>query len=310
MKSANSSDAPHVDPVLTRRIMPAEERANFKPIDLDSLIRKTDFLPPSFELLPRLLVLLDNPDVNCEALADIIRIDAALTADVLRVSNSASSGGPHKTDSLSEAIIRVGLREIYRTIVKIVTSPALTSLATFESQPIDLWRHSLATAVAAQVLTRHLTSEDPELSFTAGLLHDIGKVLLAHSARADYVRLLETCAQTSRIVFQAEQVAFQTDHLKAANRLLRLWKFPRHITSAIVNHHSPTAAPDDDAPLAAVLYAGNILAYRIGQGNGYPPYSINPDPAALSIINLDSKTLDSFEDEVRELLRREQERLW
>jgi putative nucleotidyltransferase with HDIG domain len=308
--TGSSSDNNAVDALLTRRVVPAEERANFKPIDLDSLIRKTDFLPPSFELIPRLLLLLDNADVNCEDLADIIRVDASLTADVLRISNGASFGGAHKTDSLSEAIIRVGLREIYRTVMKIVTSPALTSPDAFDFQRVDLWRHSLATAVAAQVLTRHLTSEDPEVSFTAGLLHDIGKVLLAHAAGADYLYVLEACAQSSRIVHRAEREAFRVDHLEAAQRLLRHWKFPPHITSAIVNHHSPTAAAENDAKLAALLYAGNILAYRIGQGNGYPVYSIHPDPAALRIIDLDSKTLETFEDEVRELLRREQERLW
>lgn len=67
---------------------------------------------------------------------------------------------------------------------------------------------------------------------------------------------------------------------------------------------------NDDAILAALLYAGNIIACRIGQGNGSPVYSINPDPTALRIIDLDSKTLETFEDEVRELLRHEQERLW
>src|SRR4051794_39298933 len=144
--SGNPSDEHSVDAVLTRRVVPAEERANFKPIDLDSLVRKTEYLPPSFELIPRLLLLLDNGDVNCEDLAEIIRMDPSLTADVLRISNGASFGGAHRTDSLSEAIIRIGLREIYRTVMKIVTSPALSSPDAFDFQRVDLWRHSLATA--------------------------------------------------------------------------------------------------------------------------------------------------------------------
>jgi putative nucleotidyltransferase with HDIG domain len=299
-----------VDTVLTRRIVPAEERVRFKPFDLEALVKRTDFLPASFEMIPRLLLLLDNPDVNCEDLSEIIRIDAGLTTDVLRMSNSASFGGRHKTQSLSEAIIRVGLREIYRTVTKIVTSPALSSPSAFDFQRVDLWRHSLATAVACQVLARQLTDEDPEVSFTAGLLHDIGKVLLAHAGGADYLYVLETCALTSRVVHCAEREAFHADHLEAAGRLLRFWKYPDHIIHAIVHHHSPTAAPHDSETLATLLYAGNILAYRIGQGNGYPVYSINPESSALAIINLDFRTLKTFEEEVHELFRREQERLW
>jgi putative nucleotidyltransferase with HDIG domain len=296
--------------ITLTRIVPASEKKIFQPLDLEDLIVRTPFLPPAFELIPKLLLLLDDPDVNCEALAEIIHIDAGLTADVLHASNSASHGGSRRTESVSDAIIRVGLRDLYQMVMKIVTAPALTSPDVFRFQRIDLWRHSLATAIASQVLARHLTDEDPEIVFTAGLLHDIGKVVFAHAAGKAYSDLLEGCVESSRIVHRAELESFQLNHMEIGASLLRSWRFPEQIVSAIAGHHAPLLVPQEHAVFTALLYAGNILAYRIGQGNGYPPYSVRPDPGALGLLNLRPEDLKGYEDEILELVQREQERLW
>src|SRR5690348_14946818 len=92
--------------------------------DVDSLIASFSFLPPAFELLPRLLLLLDDGEANCEDFAEMIRIDPGLTANVLRMSQSALFGGAQRIGSLSEAIMRLGVREVYRLVMEIVTSPA------------------------------------------------------------------------------------------------------------------------------------------------------------------------------------------
>ena len=81
-----------MDVMLTPRIVPAAERKDFRPLPLDSLIDDLSFFPPAFELIPRLLLLLDDPESNCEDLADVIRIDPGLT-NVLRISHSVSYGG-------------------------------------------------------------------------------------------------------------------------------------------------------------------------------------------------------------------------
>src|SRR5690349_9443666 len=87
--------------------------------DVDALIASFSFLPPAFELLPRLLLLLDDADANCEDFAEMIRIDPGLTANVLRISQSALYGGAQRIGSLPEAIMRLGVREVYRLVMEI-----------------------------------------------------------------------------------------------------------------------------------------------------------------------------------------------
>src|SRR4051812_20198452 len=159
-----------------------------------------------------MMSLLDNPESDCNDLAELIRIDPSLTAAVFRVSNSARFASHGAAHSLSQAIVRLGFREVFRVILGIVTAPAFKDPDASLFGRVDLWRHSLATAVAAQVLAERLTQQDPEIAFSAGLLHDIGKSILLRVARDQYVELLEKCADNNRSVRFAEWELFGTDH--------------------------------------------------------------------------------------------------
>lgn len=293
---------------LTPRTTPATKKTDFKPLLLDSLVSDLRHFPVAFDLLPRLLLLLDDPDADCDTMAEIIRIDPGLTANVFRIANTTRCGAARKADSLSEAILRLGMREVYRLVIEIVTCPALQMADALSFGRIDLWRHSLATAVSAQVLSRQVKDEDPEFVFTTALLHDIGKTLLSRAAGQEYSELLRTCAETNASVHAAEREAFLTDHTEVAGRLLRAWKIPDRMVSAAAGHHRPANLSKENRPLAALVYAGDIMAYRIGQGNGFPEYAVSPDQAALALIGIQADDLSQFEAEIVELLNREQAR--
>jgi putative nucleotidyltransferase with HDIG domain len=293
---------------LTRRIIPYAERPKTSRLEIDSFVSGTSFLPPAFELLPRLLLLLEDADENAEDVAEIIRIDPNLTADILHIANSAARGGRQRTDSLSDAIIRVGLREIFRAVSRIVTGPAFETQDVFAVHGIDLWRHSLCVAIASQVLARELTDIDPEVAYTAGLLHDIGKVVLAQAIGEDYFHMLAASADQHVSDFEAENESFHEIHSAVAGRLLRAWFFPASIIEAVVHHHNPEASKEH-AQIAALIYFGNIIAYRLNQGNRFPLYAADPDPGVLALLNLELLHLEGLQEQTNELFRREQERL-
>jgi putative nucleotidyltransferase with HDIG domain len=298
-----------MDVQLTRCVVPAVNKKTFKPLPVDSLIAELRHLPATFELVPRLLSLLDDPHADCDAMAEIIRIDPGLSANVFRIANSATWGAADKTASLLEAILRLGMREVYRLVIEIVTSPALKMPDAFAFGRVDLWQHSLATAVAAQALAQHRTDEQPEFVFTAALLHDIGKTLLSRVAGEEYAEILRTCAETNTSVHAAEREAFQTDHTEVADRLLRAWKIPERMVSAVAGHHWPEKVREENRGLAALIYAGDVMAYRISQGNGFPSYAALPDKTALALIGVELQDLAGFEEEIVETLQREQARL-
>jgi putative nucleotidyltransferase with HDIG domain len=226
------------------------------------------------------------------------------------VANGASRGGRQKIDSLADAIVRVGLREIFRIVTQIVTNPAFQFQDSFAAHGIDLWRHSLAAAVAAQALARELTPDvDPEVAYTAALLHDLGKVVLAQAAGEDYFHMVGAAGDQLIPIHKAEQESFRLTHAGVGGDLLRAWHFPPQIIESVVHHHNPFQTKDHSR-LAAIVYFSDILAYRIGHGGGpFPRDAAEPDPDALSLLNLEAVHLDGFEEQVGELFRREEERL-
>jgi putative nucleotidyltransferase with HDIG domain len=282
----------------------------YRPLHFEQHAKNTDFLPPAFEMIPRLLVLLDDAEVNSDQIAEMIRADAGLTTDVLRAANSAINAGGARSESLAQAIVRLGLREIYRLLTTIITSPNLLNLDAFGFQRVDLWQHSIASAIAAQILARNVPSQDPEVAYTAALLHDIGKLVMAQVAKADYLALIDACKETNQPHFRAEQNSYDCDHAQIGSTLLRRWRFPEEMVSAIRFHHDIRHAPENAVQLASLIYAGNILAYRLNLGSGFPDYAVNPDPSLLEPISIQPADLADYEQEVHTTYEREQQRLW
>lgn len=269
---------------------------------------EVSFLPPAFELIPRLLVLLDDPESDTDALAQTIRVDAGLTADILHIANNPIFAGETRTETLREAITRLGLREIYRIVMHVLTSAVMANPEQKGLERIDLWNHSLASAIGAQILSQETGLENPEIAFTAGLLHDIGKVVLVHSGGAKYIELIERCKAGRLSFHEEERRLFQSDHAEAGAELLQRWNFPEKIVGAVAGHQVPAASPASHAILAALAHAGNILAYRTHHGYNYPDYAVAPDPAHLALIGLTPDMLDPFEQRVMDDLDREQAR--
>ncbi len=274
--------------------------------DLSNYIVETEFLPPAFELVPRLLLLLDDPEVNSESLADVIRVDPGLTADVLRVCNSATFAGGQRAETIQTAVFRLGLREMYGIVTKVVASPVLMKPPQVgELETLDLWNHSLAAAAAAQIIARD-KGEDPEVAFTAGLLHDLGKVVLGQASPAEYAEVLHKSREVNQILWQLEQARFKMDHAAVGGRLLKHWNFPDNIVAAVAFHHAPKSARAH-ARLAGIVYLANILAYHLGQGLGNPDYVVHPDPAVLHLFDITREDIENYIGDVRESFRREKE---
>ena len=232
------------------------------------MVQQIAHLPPAFELLPRLLLLLSEEDSDCEALAHLIRLDAGLTADLVRASNSAIYGGRYRSVTVQDAIIRLGMREVFKIAVKLIASPALEGVYSGPIARLDLWQHSLAVAVGSQVIASR-TNYDTEVAFTAGLLHDIGKTVLAQKHGAIYIHLLDECKLDNRAIREAEVRRFNADHASIGADLLEEWNFPEKIVNSLRDHHDQMFNRGSDR-LTAITNVANSLAYRLGFGCGFP----------------------------------------
>jgi len=217
-------------------------------------------------MLPRLAEVLQKEDSSASDIQAIIELDSALAASTLRLANSAYFGG-HTVDTLEQAVIRLGLKEVYRLAALALVNRWETGHAVaLRCEPGDFCRHSLCTALAAEVLAEKTERIDPQVAYTAGLIVDIGKLALAQSCAAFYPAVRRCCEQPGCTWEQAEKTVMGYSHAQVGGVLLRQWRFPEIFAQAAEFQFDPAAAPAESRPLLAHLHAAKYLATAMGPG--------------------------------------------
>lgn len=204
----------------------------------DDYVLKADCLPAAPRILPQLLALLSDPDCETSQVVELVSFDPGLTTKVLRIANSAAFGLTNPVTDIDEAVQRLGLKMIQQLVTAAAGSNALQTASKTSPQPTGLWEQSVITALAAQILAKDLKL-DEGAQFTAGLLHDIGKVVLAEVWKEQYVTLLENNSATPRDLVDCEQELFSVNHAELGGRLLAHWKFPPGISASVWHHPAP-----------------------------------------------------------------------
>ncbi|MBI4325332.1 MAG: HDOD domain-containing protein [Chloroflexi bacterium] len=261
--------------------------------ELDDYINKVKYLPPAPRILPELLQLIRQPDIDNSKIVGVLRYDPALTANILQLCNSAYLGAATPAADLSEAVTRVGFNEIY-TIVAALSGARVLSMAQkgYGLDPGDLWRHAVATAMIAQLIAKK-QGDDENLAFTAALLHDVGKIVLSESLEHIYAKLVEENERRQQPLIETEKKLLGVQHAEIGGRLLARWKFPANLVAAVWFHHAPKAA-EPHHRLAAYIYLANMIAYFMGYGFGHQAFALQGRAEALDILQLDSEHLPHF----------------
>ena len=244
----------------------------------EDIIRNVRDLPSLPAIVAELLATMEQEDIDTHVLAARITHDQALTAKTLRLANSSFYGLQSKVTSIAQAISVLGFHSI-RTLVT-----ACSVTASFTPRPGSqfdfgaFWRHATAGAVCARVLARHLRV-NVDTAFTAGLLHDLGTLVLVTRLPAEYAHVSAWQREHDCTVAAAEQALFGTDHAAVGAALAAHWKFPQQIQAAVGEHHVllPDTMPAP-ANLTTVIQAANVLAHALdlcgGEHDQAPPLSL------------------------------------
>ena len=232
-----------------------------------SLVRDLPALPAAvFELLE----LLGRDDVGTPALVAKISLDQALTAKTLRLANSSFYGMPRHVGSVSDATTVLGLRTVRVVLTAAALHGAFKPPACAGFDFMAFWRHAVCTAVCARLVGTEIGA-DAEAAFTAGLLHDIGKLILASSHPERYAEVLAHAAGGAPLrVVEAEWLGI--DHAQVGARVAEHWRFPKPIVDAITHHHAP---PDASAAFALVrlVHVAVLLARALGTATPAQPFA-------------------------------------
>lgn len=260
---------------------------------LDACIDRVTTLPPAPIIVPQLLQVLNQPDVDSSRVVDLITCDPGLTAAVLRLCNSAYFAAVTPAANLSEAVLRIGFERVYELVVAILGARSMRPPQRgYGIDEGELWQHSVATALAARCMAR-ARGFDESLVFTAAILHDIGKIVLAQSLEQHYTKLITEIQVNQASLLESEAAVLGVQHAEIGGRLLARWKFPAALVVAVWNHHNPVLAVGHEQ-LASFVYLGNMVAQFMGFGFGHQALALRGRTEALGFVAMKPEELPHY----------------
>jgi len=223
-------------------------------------IEELQALPTLPAVALRVMDLARDPETPIETLAQLIERDPALSAAILRVVNSAFYERPHPISSLQRALVVLGVTEVRRICLVVAVFKAFPGRP--GQQGLDrklFWQHSAACGVAARRLCELLKTPHDGEEFTAGLLHDVGKLILDLCFPETYREAVAIAHRDNCSMADAERGVFDADHAEVGAWLAERWKLPEDLTAAIRWHHNPELAPQPR--LAAIVHLADLFAH-------------------------------------------------
>ncbi|RMG31687.1 MAG: HDOD domain-containing protein [Gammaproteobacteria bacterium] len=248
-------------------------RMNAPADDLAALVEQTQELVSFPDLALRLMDMIHDPQASASDLGNLIMEDPALTARLLRIANSAFYGFPSRIDTVTRAVTVIGTLELLDLVL------ATTMVDSFAGLPVEwidmeaFWAHSLYTAVVTRLIAQQLRAPAHEHRFIAGLLHDIGALVLCLQRPEALRKVLEQAAVTRRPLHELEREHLGYHHGEVGAALMHHWHLPESLARPAADHHDLEAVAGADFATASVHLA-DVIACRAGHPGlhlGAPP---------------------------------------
>jgi len=235
------------------------------------------------------LACVQDPATGVAEVMALVEQDVALTAEMLRLANSAYFAGPRSISSLRDAGVTLGLNRVLQLVLATAVFPVVRQpIRGYDLPPGQLLEHSVAVAVGAETLARKLGIVAPSHTFTAGLLHDIGKIVLGTFLEVDAGPIRER-ALADRISFDgAERAVLGVDHGEAGALLLENWGIPAAVVDVVRWHHDPEGHGGDKR-VVDLVHVADLLTVQCGVGLGVDGLVYRPCVASLARLGLDQK---------------------
>lgn len=255
---------------------------------LSGLVSPPDICIKIFELI-------ESQTSTSKQLGDVIGQDPNLSARLLKIANSPYYHFSTKIETISRAISVVGVRELSSLVL------AVSAVKTFSNIPAKLvdidtfWQHSIYTALMAQELAKQSDVLHPERLFVAGLMHDIGSLIIYNRAPEIAAEILAEAQGNEQLVFSREQELLQIDHAYLGGMMLDSWNFPPALRESIKHHHDPENASGAEIE-AAILHIADAIANTLDNGRFSSSHNeqlfIKSDAWSKARINRDSLDME------------------
>ena len=263
---AQGWEMPTEDERLAKNLEYLKDNFTSLQADPEALVASETQLASFPDVYFRIQEVLNNPSSSAEDVAKVVSNDMDLTAKLLKLVNSPFYGLLETVQDVSHAVALVGVEEVSSLAL------GISAINVFKDIPSELmnmevfWRHSVSTGVFAKLIASKIEGLKADRFFTAGLLHDCGKLIIYKKLPYATVQILLHARDNMLPIVEAEKEMLDFNHAEIAEMLLTQWKFPEQLVDTIANHHSPSEALDPQA--AAILQLADNMANTMEISSG------------------------------------------
>ncbi len=272
-----------------------------KNTDILETIANISTIPTLPTVLERITTLLQNPQTSAEEIGRAITQDQALASKVLKLVNSAFYGFPGRISTITHAVVILG----FSTIKNIVLTASIfdrfkskkDSSSGFNME--KFWLHSVACGAAAQTLAKHVGNQDKEECFIAGLIHDIGKIILCQYLPKEFNAVIKNVQENNILIYDSEKELLNTTHQEIGGIIAKNWNLPTSLQYAVCYHHIPSKSQNHYFTIS-IVHCADILIRALDFGNGgdnkIPPLADH----VMKTLKLNERTLPPILKEISE----------
>lgn len=260
---------------------------------LEQVLQRVGDLPTMPEVAAEAVDLMSRPDSDMGEVAEIIGRDPALTAKLLKVANSPYYGMRQVVGSLKLALVILGAREIRNILIGVTMIDTFDTAATAPITRGNFWEHSFRVGALSKRISEHFSLRFQGEDFIAGLLHDIGKLVLYRQLPREYAPVFQQASAAHAEIESIENTTFGFDHSDAGGAVANVWNLPETLRDAVMYHHVRDGRTLDNAKdpkLAAVVRIANLAAEEDVTGPEFQPETSEccTDAEAWSVLENDT----------------------
>ncbi|HME45688.1 MAG TPA: HDOD domain-containing protein [Syntrophorhabdales bacterium] len=258
-------------------------------------VERTSAIPTIPQVMKKILKAVEDPTTSPAAVGKLVASDPALTIKILRIINAAVYGFVVRIASVNQAVVLLGL-DVVRALLL-----GVSIFEMMEQTAVGLWKHSLGCAITAKLLAQKKGMSDPEEASVAGLLHDIGKVVLRVQFPKEYQMALAAARDRSMFLLDAEMETFRMTHATAGAYFANAWRLPKFVVESIRYHHHPSLAKTTPMHTVSVHLADILVkAYSVGfSGDTFVPAV---HPAAWDLFDFSETQMKELFSEIGDLM--------
>ena len=266
-------------------------------MDVDEAVK--DWVGSAPHIYVKLKKTLDDPRSSFKEFSAIIGNDPSLSARLLKVVNSAFYGMEGEIDTITHALGIIGTEQLTQLVLATSVTKQFTGISERLVSMDLFWRHSIACGVTAKIIADWIGEHNTETYFLAGMLHDIGSLIIYKKFSAAAEKILTRCKENKEFLFDVELEILGASHAKVGGKLLKGWGLPISLCEAAFFHHRPNKAKEFPM-ITKVVHVADSIVDEMNLGSSGEAVANPVNPKILKELGFDELPIEKFENEIKD----------